>query len=108
MIIGLRKFASTPCSARSTPRSHRGKRSRSPATRSGPTRSITLICSEDFQELHGDRQFNDDRALIGGTAFFQGEAFFGDRMRLQRDLLSEGAADYVASLLTGCPYHRGA
>ncbi len=24
----------------------------------------------DFQELHGDRQFNDDRALIGGTAFF--------------------------------------
>ncbi|MDR2676259.1 MAG: acetyl-CoA carboxylase carboxyltransferase subunit alpha [Opitutaceae bacterium] len=22
----------------------------------------------DFQELHGDRQFNDDRALIGGTA----------------------------------------
>ncbi len=23
-----------------------------------------------FQELHGDRQFNDDRALIGGTAFF--------------------------------------
>ena len=25
-----------------------------------------------FQELHGDRQFNDDRALIGGTATFQG------------------------------------
>jgi acetyl-CoA carboxylase carboxyl transferase subunit alpha len=24
-----------------------------------------------FQELHGDRQFRDDRALIGGTAFFQ-------------------------------------
>src|SRR3954470_3497630 len=24
----------------------------------------------DFQELHGDRQFNDDRALFGGTAFF--------------------------------------
>ncbi|MDR0352562.1 MAG: acetyl-CoA carboxylase carboxyltransferase subunit alpha [Opitutaceae bacterium] len=23
----------------------------------------------EFQELHGDRQFNDDRALIGGTAF---------------------------------------
>jgi acetyl-CoA carboxylase carboxyl transferase subunit alpha len=29
---------------------------------------------EGFQELHGDRQFNDDRALIGGTAFFGGEA----------------------------------
>src|SRR5262249_40574460 len=37
-----------------------------------------------------------------------GEAFFGDRMRMQRDLLSEGAADYVASLLTGGPHHRGA
>src|SRR5689334_16150873 len=23
---------------------------------------------EGFQELHGDRQYNDDRALIGGTA----------------------------------------
>jgi len=26
----------------------------------------------DYQELHGDRQFNDDRALFGGTAFFEG------------------------------------
>lgn len=34
---------------------------------------VGLIC-EGFQELHGDRQFNDDRALIGGTAFFNGEA----------------------------------
>src|SRR4051812_37004729 len=34
---------------------------------------IGQIC-EDFQEFHGDRQFNDDRALIGGTAFFDGEA----------------------------------
>src|SRR5882757_9969529 len=34
---------------------------------------ISAIC-EDFQELHGDRQYNDDRALIGGTAFFNGEA----------------------------------
>ena len=29
---------------------------------------------EDFEELHGDRQFRDDRALIGGTAFFGEEA----------------------------------
>ena len=29
---------------------------------------------EDFQELHGDRQYNDDRAIIGGTAFFNGDA----------------------------------
>lgn len=34
---------------------------------------VNLLC-EGFVELHGDRQFNDDRALIGGTAFFNGEA----------------------------------
>ncbi|MBC2594277.1 acetyl-CoA carboxylase carboxyltransferase subunit alpha [Ruficoccus amylovorans] len=27
---------------------------------------------EDFQELHGDRQFRDDRAIVGGTALFDG------------------------------------
>jgi acetyl-CoA carboxylase carboxyl transferase subunit alpha len=34
---------------------------------------VASIC-EDFQELHGDRQYNDDRAIIGGTAFFNGDA----------------------------------
>lgn len=34
---------------------------------------ISAIC-ENFQEFHGDRQYNDDRAIIGGTAFFNGEA----------------------------------
>jgi acetyl-CoA carboxylase carboxyl transferase subunit alpha len=34
---------------------------------------VAQFC-DGFQELHGDRQFNDDRALIGGTAFFNGEA----------------------------------
>ncbi len=34
---------------------------------------VTALC-EDFQELHGDRQFNDDRALVGGTAFFEGRS----------------------------------
>lgn len=34
---------------------------------------VSLIC-EGFQELHGDRQFKDDQALIGGTAFFNGDA----------------------------------
>src|SRR5882757_4900029 len=29
---------------------------------------------EDFQELHGDRQYKDDQALIGGTAFFNDDA----------------------------------
>jgi len=27
---------------------------------------------DDFQELHGDRNFRDDRAIIGGPAFFDG------------------------------------
>jgi acetyl-CoA carboxylase carboxyl transferase subunit alpha len=34
---------------------------------------VRAIC-EGFQELHGDRQYKDDQALIGGTAFFDGEA----------------------------------
>jgi len=32
------------------------------------------VLFDDFQELHGDRQYNDDRALIGGTAFFRGRS----------------------------------
>jgi acetyl-CoA carboxylase carboxyl transferase subunit alpha len=34
---------------------------------------VAVIC-RGFQELHGDRQFNDDRALVGGTAFLEGQA----------------------------------
>jgi acetyl-CoA carboxylase carboxyl transferase subunit alpha len=34
---------------------------------------VKLLCT-GFQELHGDRQFNDDQALIGGTAFLDGQA----------------------------------
>jgi len=34
---------------------------------------VDMMCT-GFQELHGDRQFNDDRALVGGTAFFDGNA----------------------------------
>ncbi len=34
---------------------------------------VAALCT-DFQELHGDRQFNDDQALIGGTAFLDGRA----------------------------------
>ncbi|HVW19865.1 MAG TPA: acetyl-CoA carboxylase carboxyltransferase subunit alpha [Opitutaceae bacterium] len=34
---------------------------------------VNSFC-EGFQELHGDRQFHDDRALVGGTAFFDGQA----------------------------------
>ncbi len=34
---------------------------------------VSAICT-GFQELHGDRQYKDDQALIGGTAFFNGRA----------------------------------
>ncbi len=34
---------------------------------------VSMVC-RGFQELHGDRQYNDDRALVGGTAFFDGKA----------------------------------
>ncbi len=34
---------------------------------------VGFMCT-GFQELHGDRQYGDDRALIGGTAFFDGQA----------------------------------
>jgi acetyl-CoA carboxylase carboxyl transferase subunit alpha len=33
---------------------------------------VAALCT-DFQELHGDRQYNDDRALVGGTAFLDGK-----------------------------------
>ncbi|MCC5022848.1 MAG: acetyl-CoA carboxylase carboxyltransferase subunit alpha [Candidatus Synoicihabitans palmerolidicus] len=33
---------------------------------------VNTLCS-GFQELHGDRCFGDDQALIGGTGFFQGD-----------------------------------
>ncbi len=33
---------------------------------------VAALCT-NFQELHGDRQYNDDRALIGGTALLEGE-----------------------------------
>ena len=32
---------------------------------------VQAICT-DFQELHGDRQFKDDQALVGGTAILEG------------------------------------
>ncbi|RRJ95572.1 acetyl-CoA carboxylase carboxyltransferase subunit alpha [Opitutaceae bacterium TAV4] len=45
---------------------------------------INALC-DDFLELHGDRQFNDDRALIGGTAFFKGESIMVIAQQKGRD-----------------------
>src|SRR5687768_15926529 len=46
-----------------------------------PDRPYTLdyvgALAEDFVELHGDRLFGDDRALVGGLATFRGSAYGG-------------------------------
>jgi acetyl-CoA carboxylase carboxyl transferase subunit alpha len=34
---------------------------------------VQHLCS-DFMEVHGDRKFGDDRAIVGGFAFFRGRA----------------------------------
>ena len=33
----------------------------------------------DFIELHGDRHFADDPAIVGGVAFLRGHCGYGDR-----------------------------
>ena len=47
-----------------------------------------------FQELHGDRQYNDDRALIGGTAFFEGEAVMVVAQQKGRDTKEKIARNF--------------
>ena len=54
---------------------------------------IGAIC-ENFQELHGDRQFNDDRALIGGTAFFDGAAIMVIAQQKGRDTKEKIARNF--------------
>lgn len=86
------------------------------------------IVMEYFQRLLGERSAtgaaHEDRLIYAESAAGEegaldliarhlidqdaGEAFFGDRMRMQRDLLSEGAADYIESLLKGSPHRHGA
>ena len=62
--------------------------------------------------IYAESTFGEDRALdlVARHLIDQdaGEAFFGDRMRMQRDLLSEGAADYIESLLVGSLHQRRA
>ena len=62
--------------------------------------------------IYAESTFGEDRALdlVARHLIDQdaGEAFFGDRMRMQRDLLSEGAADYIESLLAGSLHQRRA
>jgi len=54
---------------------------------------IGMIC-EDFQELHGDRQFNDDRALVGGSAFLGGRAVMVVAQQKGRDTKDKIARNF--------------
>ncbi|HEY3755051.1 MAG TPA: acetyl-CoA carboxylase carboxyltransferase subunit alpha [Opitutaceae bacterium] len=54
---------------------------------------VAALC-EDFQELHGDRQFNDDRALIGGPAFFGGRSVMVIAQQKGRDTKEKIARNF--------------
>lgn len=61
---------------------------------------VQAIC-EDFQELHGDRQFSDDRALIGGPAFFSGRSVMVVGQQKGRDTKEKIARNF------GMPHPEG-
>jgi acetyl-CoA carboxylase carboxyl transferase subunit alpha len=61
---------------------------------------IKLMCT-DFQELHGDRLYRDDRAIIGGTARFRGRAVMILGTQKGRDTKSNLECNF------GCPYPEG-
>lgn len=54
---------------------------------------VEALC-EKFQELHGDRQFNDDRALIGGPAFFEGRSVMVIAQQKGRDTREKIARNF--------------
>lgn len=55
----------------------------------------------DFEELHGDRTFGDDRAIVGGTAFFQGQAVVVIGQQKGRDTKENLLRNF------GCPHPEG-
>ena len=63
---------------------------------------VSMIC-RGFQELHGDRQFNDDRALVGGTAFFDGEAVMIVAQQKGRDTKEKISAKLRDAAARGLP-----
>jgi acetyl-CoA carboxylase carboxyl transferase subunit alpha len=54
-----------------------------------------------FQELHGDRTFGDDRAIVGGTAFFEGQAVVIIGQQKGRDTKENLLRNF------GCPHPEG-
>ena len=72
---------------------------------------IKYLCS-DFEELHGDRLFNDDRGLIGGFATIEDEVVVGSRSRTKEGknsavrLTSTTTPNQYKVLILG--HHKGA
>jgi acetyl-CoA carboxylase carboxyl transferase subunit alpha len=56
---------------------------------------------QDFQELHGDRIFGDDHAIIGGPAFFEGRAVMVIGQQKGRDTKENLKRNF------GCPHPEG-
>ena len=60
--------------------------------------------------MYAESRFEEENALdlIARHIIDQdaGEAFFGDRFRMQRDLLGEGAEEFITDLLASHPFAR--
>ncbi|HZZ59398.1 MAG TPA: acetyl-CoA carboxylase carboxyltransferase subunit alpha [Opitutaceae bacterium] len=54
---------------------------------------VGALCT-DFSELHGDRQFNDDQALVGGPAFFNGRGVMVIAQQKGRDTKEKIARNF--------------
>ena len=67
------RASSSSCATRSIATSRRSSACRSRATPSGRSRSTTCRAFTDFIELHGDRAFREDAAIVGGWARLDGE-----------------------------------
>jgi acetyl-CoA carboxylase carboxyl transferase subunit alpha len=65
------------------------------------TRDYIDMMTTDFQELHGDRLFRDDRAIIGGTARFRGRSVMILGTQKGRDTKTNLECNF------GCPYPEG-
>jgi acetyl-CoA carboxylase carboxyl transferase subunit alpha len=65
------------------------------------TRDYINMITTDFRELHGDRLYRDDRAIIGGTATFRGRSVMILGTQKGRDTRSNLECNF------GCPYPEG-
>ncbi len=65
------------------------------------TRDYIDNMTTDFRELHGDRLYRDDRAIIGGTANFRGRSVMILGTQKGRDTKSNLECNF------GCPYPEG-